>query len=191
MKKKGVFLYRVTAVWALLTAATGLYFLFSSTRPTADVVAYYKNSPGTVQVKSWAPGDARLLNIKGRPVLIWRRNLAEMATAMHQFDPSIALEEWSEVLSNGALEQELGPERFARLVWFVVSPISTAGLECIVLTKAGDFDGYFDPCRGAHYDMWGRSRKGPTNENLKVPRYKIDEQAQIIVIDVSRLPSPR
>ncbi len=110
---------------------------------------------------------------------------------MEQFDPSIPAEDWSEVLNNGALEQELGPERFARLEWFIVSPISTAGLGCIVHTKAGDFDGFFDPCRGAHFDLWGRPRKGPTNENLKVPPHKINEQGQFVVIDVLRLPSPR
>lgn len=191
MQKNGVSLYYLTAGWALLSVATGLYFLFLGTTPTADVKARYKNAPGTVQIGNWEPGDAKLLNIKGKPVVIWRRSRAEMALASAQFYPRVPVEDWSEALSTGALERELGAEAFARLEWFIASPISTAGFGCIVLTKAGDYEGFFDPCAGAHFDMWGRPKKGPTNENLKVPYHRFGEFGQHVVIDVSGLPAPR
>lgn len=110
---------------------------------------------------------------------------------MAQFDPSAPLEDWSELLESGALEQELGPEGFARLEWFVVSPISTAGLGCIVLAKTGDYAGFFDPCAGVHYDMWGRPRKGPTSKSLAVPPHRANVEGQFVVIDASRLPAPK
>ena len=33
----------------------------------------------------------------------------------------------------------------------------------------GDYDGWFCPCHGSHYDTSGRIRKGPAPENLPVP----------------------
>ena len=35
----------------------------------------------------------------------------------------------------------------------------------------GDFNGWFCPCHGSHYDLSGRVRKGPAPKNLEVPKY--------------------
>ena len=35
----------------------------------------------------------------------------------------------------------------------------------------GDYDGWFCPCHGSHYDTSGRIRKGPAPTNLEVPPY--------------------
>jgi ubiquinol-cytochrome c reductase iron-sulfur subunit len=35
----------------------------------------------------------------------------------------------------------------------------------------GDFNGWFCPCHGSHYDTAGRVRKGPAPVNLEVPEY--------------------
>jgi ubiquinol-cytochrome c reductase iron-sulfur subunit len=35
----------------------------------------------------------------------------------------------------------------------------------------GDFNGWFCPCHGSHYDTSGRIRKGPAPTNLPVPPY--------------------
>jgi ubiquinol-cytochrome c reductase iron-sulfur subunit len=35
----------------------------------------------------------------------------------------------------------------------------------------GDYDGWFCPCHGSHYDISGRIRKGPAPTNLEVPPY--------------------
>ena len=37
------------------------------------------------------------------------------------------------------------------------------------LAEAGDFNGWFCPCHGSHYDTSGRIRKGPAPKNLLVP----------------------
>lgn len=44
-------------------------------------------------------------------------------------------------------------------------------LGCIPLSEQGDFDGWFCPCHGSHYDTAGRIRKGPAPKNLAVPPY--------------------
>ncbi|MEK9911162.1 MAG: ubiquinol-cytochrome c reductase iron-sulfur subunit, partial [Candidatus Puniceispirillum sp.] len=35
----------------------------------------------------------------------------------------------------------------------------------------GEYDGWFCPCHGSHYDTSGRIRKGPAPSNLEVPPY--------------------
>jgi ubiquinol-cytochrome c reductase iron-sulfur subunit len=35
----------------------------------------------------------------------------------------------------------------------------------------GEYDGWFCPCHGSHYDTSGRIRKGPAPNNLEVPPY--------------------
>ena len=34
-------------------------------------------------------------------------------------------------------------------------------LGCVPLNDKGDYDGWFCPCHGSHYDTSGRIRKGP------------------------------
>ncbi len=43
---------------------------------------------------------------------------------------------------------------------------------CIPVGEAGDFDGWYCPCHGSHYDTSGRIRKGPAPRNMEIPEYK-------------------
>ena len=42
---------------------------------------------------------------------------------------------------------------------------------CIPVGEAGDFEGWYCPCHGSHYDSAGRIRKGPAPRNLDIPPY--------------------
>lgn len=44
---------------------------------------------------------------------------------------------------------------------------------CIHIYFLGDWNGYYCPCHGSHYDASGRIRKGPAPLNLEVPPYEI------------------
>ena len=60
--------------------------------------------------------------------------------------------------------------------WLVVVGVCTH-LGCIPLGQAssdptGDWQGWFCPCLGSHYDTSGRIRKGPAPRNLDVPPYE-------------------
>ena len=52
--------------------------------------------------------------------------------------------------------------------WLVLLGVCTH-LGCVPIDHAGDFDGWFCPCHGSHYDLAGRIRKGPAPRNLAVP----------------------
>ncbi len=43
---------------------------------------------------------------------------------------------------------------------------------CVPVGEAGDFDGWYCPCHGSHYDTAGRIRKGPAPLNLVIPPYE-------------------
>ena len=36
----------------------------------------------------------------------------------------------------------------------------------------GDFNGWFCPCHGSHYDISGRIRKGPAPKNMEIPKFE-------------------
>jgi ubiquinol-cytochrome c reductase iron-sulfur subunit len=54
--------------------------------------------------------------------------------------------------------------------WLVLIGVCTH-LGCVPLGHQGDYDGWFCPCHGSHYDTSGRIRKGPAPLNLEVPPY--------------------
>ncbi|MDX2113833.1 MAG: ubiquinol-cytochrome c reductase iron-sulfur subunit [Alphaproteobacteria bacterium] len=55
--------------------------------------------------------------------------------------------------------------------WLVMVGVCTH-LGCIPVNDAGEYNGWFCPCHGSHYDTSGRIRKGPAPTNLAVPKYE-------------------
>ncbi len=55
--------------------------------------------------------------------------------------------------------------------WLVMLGVCTH-LGCVPLNDKGDYDGWFCPCHGSHYDTSGRIRKGPAPTNMEVPKYE-------------------
>ena len=60
--------------------------------------------------------------------------------------------------------------------WLVVVGVCTH-LGCVPLGQKigdskGDYNGWFCPCHGSHYDTSGRIRKGPAPLNLEIPPYE-------------------
>ena len=53
---------------------------------------------------------------------------------------------------------------------FALSTVCTH-LGCIPLGQKGDYNGWYCPCHGSHYDTSGRIRKGPAPTNLEIPEY--------------------
>ena len=59
--------------------------------------------------------------------------------------------------------------------WLVLVGVCTH-LGCVPLGQKvsdmkGEYDGWYCPCHGSHYDTSGRIRKGPAPKNLDVPPY--------------------
>ena len=55
--------------------------------------------------------------------------------------------------------------------WLVMLGVCTH-LGCVPLKDKGDYNGWFCPCHGSHYDVSGRIRKGPAPTNMEIPKYE-------------------
>ena len=73
------------------------------------------------------------------------------------------------------IDPEDDAARVKKAQWLVLVGVCTH-LGCIPLGTSqgetkGEFNGWFCPCHGSHYDTSGRIRKGPAPRNLEVPEY--------------------
>jgi ubiquinol-cytochrome c reductase iron-sulfur subunit len=107
-----------------------------------------------VDISSIPLGDNLTVKWRGKPVFIRRRTAAEIQQAVD-----------ADVGSMRDPQQDA--ERVKDPEWLVVLGICTH-LGCVPINGAGDFNGYFCPCHGSHYDTSGRIRKGPAPLNLEV-----------------------
>ena len=55
--------------------------------------------------------------------------------------------------------------------WIVMIGLCTH-FGCVPAENQGDFNGWYCPCHGSHYDKAGRIRKGPAPRNLDIPYAK-------------------
>lgn len=127
--------------------------------PAADTLALASIE---VNISALKEGQAITVKWRGKPVFVRHRTAAEIAEAN-----DTDLEELR--------DPETDAERAQKPEFLVVTGICTH-LGCVPLgqkigEEKGDYDGWFCPCHGSHYDTAGRIRKGPAPANLAVPPY--------------------
>jgi ubiquinol-cytochrome c reductase iron-sulfur subunit len=136
----------------------------SSMAASADVLAL-----ASAEFDVGAVDEGKTITVKwrGKPVFIRHRTSAEIAAEAAVDHMSLRDEEADD-------ERTLKPE------WLVVLGICTH-LGCVPISGAGDYNGWFCPCHGSHYDISGRIRKGPAPLNLEVPPYKFTDETKILI----------
>ena len=70
--------------------------------------------------------------------------------------------------------------RFPKPEWMVVIGICTH-LGCVPSIGAGDYNGYYCPCHGSHFDGSGRVRRGPAPTNMVVPPHSFPDEENLVV----------
>jgi ubiquinol-cytochrome c reductase iron-sulfur subunit len=155
------FLYLTAGAMGAVGVASATWPLVDSMNPAADTRAL---STTEVDISAIAPGQIITAVWRGKPVFIKRRTPEEVT--------KIRAEAWEDLRDPQSDEQrvETGHDE-----WLVLVGVCTH-LGCIPMgTKIGqpkgEFDGFFCPCHGSHYDASGRIRKGPAPKNLEVPKY--------------------
>jgi ubiquinol-cytochrome c reductase iron-sulfur subunit len=186
--KRQNFLYWATGGWLVLIVMIGMYFLFQATMPSADVTNQPRSTIYVLSVDNIEPGQARSFVVGDVPIVVWHRDFAQKIEALELLgiDVSENPDLLEKVRSNGEIEIE--PGRLLRSEWFVVSPINTGGYGCVVLSNAGDFGGFLDPCQDVHFDLWGRVQTGPTKTGLQVLSWTISHDGNTITVDVDDAP---
>ncbi len=144
--------------------------LISQLAPDAQTVA--AGAPVDVDLAPIAEGQAIKLFWRGKPIFVRHRTKKEIDEAK-AVDVATLRDPQTD-----AQRTKAGHEQF--LVVFG----NCTHLGCIPLGTApgeskGDFDGWFCPCHGSHYDSSGRIRKGPAPLNLPVPPYAFNGDTKI------------
>lgn len=147
--------------WSTLAVGTaGLVWpLIDQMNPSADVLAL---STIEVDLSAIDVGQAVTVKWRGKPVFIRHRTPEE-------------IEEARAVPLDALRDPQTDAERVLQPEWLVVLGVCTH-LGCVPLgnkagEEKGEYNGWFCPCHGSHYDTSGRIRKGPAPTNLEVPQY--------------------
>jgi ubiquinol-cytochrome c reductase iron-sulfur subunit len=122
--------------------------------PSQDVLAL---SSIEVDLSGIEVGQSITVSWRGKPVFIRHRTEAEIAKA-------------KDVAMADLPDPEGDDVRAEKPQWLVLVGVCTH-LGCVPLGQAGEYNGWFCPCHGSHYDTSGRIRKGPAPTNLPVPKY--------------------
>jgi ubiquinol-cytochrome c reductase iron-sulfur subunit len=160
------FLYYATAGVGVVTIGAGVWPLVNQMNPSADVQAL---SSIEVDVSAIEVGTQLTVKWLGKPVFIRRRTPEEIAAGR-----AVELSALPDQLADNANIEDNAPATDENRTldeageWLIQIGVCTH-LGCVPLGNAGDFDGWFCPCHGSHYDTAGRIRKGPAPRNLPIP----------------------
>lgn len=153
------FLYVAAGGMGAVGLGAMVWPFISQMNPSKDVLAL---SSIEVDLSSIETGQAIKVFWRGKPVFIRHRTAKE-------------IEEAAAVDLGELPDPQADADRAEKPEWLILVGVCTH-LGCIPLGTAatdtkGDFDGWFCPCHGSHYDSSGRIRKGPAPANLPVPEY--------------------
>jgi len=172
-------------VWAGVFAAVGagalLWPMIDQMNPDASALSLASIE---VDLSPIEVGQAITVMWRGKPVFIRHRTAEEIEGAKNV--PVSALPDplaRNENLPEDAPAIDLNRASESHENWLVMIGICTH-LGCIPKgQRAGDlkgeFEGWFCPCHGSHYDTAGRIRKGPAPRNLEVPPYSFLTDSKI------------
>eukprot|EP00656_Telonema_subtile_P046351 TRINITY_DN52771_c0_g1_i1.p2 TRINITY_DN52771_c0_g1~~TRINITY_DN52771_c0_g1_i1.p2 ORF type:complete len:166 (+),score=10.83 TRINITY_DN52771_c0_g1_i1:54-551(+) len=143
------------AVGAIGIAAAAWPFI-NQMNPAADTLAL---SSTEVDISGIEEGMSITVVWRGKPVFVRHRTAKE-------------IEEAKDADLDELRDPTADADRVQKPEWLILVGICTH-LGCVPLGQKtteprGDYDGWFCPCHGSHYDSSGRIRKGPAPLNLSL-----------------------
>ena len=161
------FLYLATAAMGAVAVGGIAWPVIDSMNPAADTLAL-----ASIQVNIGAISEGQAITVtwRGKPVFIRHRTADEIAEA-----DTVELSDLRDPQSDA--------DRVQKPEWLVMVGVCTH-LGCVPLGQRtadnkGDYNGWFCPCHGSHYDTSGRIRRGPAPTNLAVPDYEFVDDTTI------------
>ena len=154
-KNRRDFIFTATAAAGAVGVGAAVWPLVDQMNPDASVKALASTE---VDISSVKPGQSITVVWRGKPVFIKRRTKDEIEEARNVDIKDLPHPEKDE-------DRAKDPE------WLVMLGICTH-LGCVPLGDKGEYNGWFCPCHGSHYDTSGRIRKGPAPTNLEIPKYE-------------------
>ena len=147
--------------------AAFMWPFLKSMNPAEDTLALGSTE---VDLSDISVGQSKTVKWRGKPVFIRRRTQEEIVQA-NNVDIALLRDPMSD------------KDRVQKDEWLVLEGVCTH-LGCVPLGQKmtdtkGEYNGWFCPCHGSHYDSSGRIRKGPAPDNLVVPPYKFISDSTI------------
>ena len=153
--KRREFIFTASYTLGAVGVGAAVWPLIDQMNPDDSVKALASTE---VDVSTVEPGKSITVLWRGKPVFIKRRTEKEIAEAR-----SVNL---------GDLKHpEKDEDRTKNPEWLVMLGVCTH-LGCVPLGNKGEYNGWFCPCHGSHYDTSGRIRKGPAPTNMEIPKYE-------------------
>jgi ubiquinol-cytochrome c reductase iron-sulfur subunit len=154
------FLMLTAGAFGAVGAGSFVWPFIDSMNPAADTLAL---ATVDVPLEPVKVGQAVTVTWQGKPVFIRHRTKEEIEKARS-------------VDISTLRDKEKDEDRVKNEKWLVMLGICTH-LGCVPLGQKetdtkGEYNGWFCPCHGSHYDESGRIRKGPAPTNLEVPKYE-------------------
>lgn len=128
----------------------------ASMSASADVLALAKVE---VDMNNIPEGKNAIIKWRGKPVFVRHRTKDDIDDA-------------NSVDVGKLRDPQKDSDRVQRPEWLVMLGVCTH-LGCVPIGEAGEYNGWFCPCHGSHYDSSGRIRKGPAPLNLEVPECEL------------------
>ncbi len=157
--KRRDFLQLSTISIGAVGTAAFIWPFIKSMNPAEDTIALGTTE---VDVSNIVEGQSVTVKWRGKPVFIRKRTKDEIDAA-------------KKVNIADLPDPEEDVDRVKKDEWLVLVGVCTH-LGCVPLGQKltdskGEYNGWYCPCHGSHYDTSGRIRKGPAPENLAVPPY--------------------
>ena len=149
------FLFTVTYTIGAVGIGATIWPLIDQMNPDSSAKALATTE---VNVSSVELGKTITVLWRGKPIFIRRRTKEEIKEA-------------SAVDLKNLKDPEKDKDRAKNPEWLVMIGVCTH-LGCVPLGNKGEYNGWFCPCHGSHYDTSGRVRKGPAPNNLEIPKYE-------------------
>ncbi len=155
------FLYIATGAVGAVGVASAIWPFVSTLQPDAGTRA--AGAPIEVDLSQIPAGQSITLKWRGLPIFVRHRTAKEITEA--KADDSKSLPDPAKDVDRVGRLNNAPQEK-----WIVVQG-SCTHLGCVPVKNSGDYDGWYCPCHGSHYDNAGRIRKGPAPKNLVVPDF--------------------
>jgi ubiquinol-cytochrome c reductase iron-sulfur subunit len=158
------------AVTAAGVAAVG-WPLVAQMGKAADTLA-----AGSIEIDLSKIGEGQQLKMlwRGKPVFVRHRTAAEIAEA-----EAVEMADLKDPEADDA-RLVAGPSGVADPKYLVMVGVCTH-FGCVPVGEQGDYNGWYCPCHGSHYDTSGRIRKGPAPTNMVIPPYTFVNETVIKV----------
>ena len=155
------FLYIATAAVGAVGAAATIWPLIHQMNPDASVLAL-----ASIDVDLTPIVEGQIITVKwrGKPVFIFASHQERNRGSARHAACAVARP------AAGRARVKQGKDQ-----WLVLVGVCTH-LGCVPLGHQGDYDGWFCPCHGSHYDTSGRIRRGPAPLNLELPPYELPDR---------------